>query len=69
VAAEPLDGLRVGVVVRVGRHAGPVALAPLWAGEGRVVVVYVCRACGVRHTLDGSPSRMVAVGWTWDAAA
>jgi len=46
-------------IIQNGQCTGPVAEPVVWVTPHRVAVVFVCRQCAARHTLEGLPSSVV----------
>ena len=46
-------------IIQNGQRTGPVAEPVVWVTPHRVAVVFVCRQCAARHTLEGLPSSVV----------
>ena len=53
--------VQVDDIIQNGRCTGPVAEPVVWITPCRVAVVFICRRCAARHTLERLPGSVVHV--------
>lgn len=53
--------VRAGDLIQNGQCNGPVAEPAVWITPYRVAVVFICRRCAARHTLQRLPGSVVHV--------